>query len=77
MTRGVFARRLALGHVRLLLVTQLRRERLDLGVLGFALGFLSLGSRLECSKFSCGILSRDLHLSRKNLGRSLISSSTL
>ena len=62
MTCGVFARRLALGHVRLLLVTQLRRERLDLGVLGF-------GSRLECSKFSRGILSRDLHLSRKNLGR--------
>ena len=122
MTCGVFARRLALGHVRLLLVTvrlghiefslisvqlvltirgivppfathsahwdrllvhwgsaactlgtrcvaaQLRRERLDLGVLSLALGFLSLGSRLECSQFSCGILSRDLHLSRKNLG---------
>ena len=48
------------------------RERLDLGV-------LSLRSRLQCRKFSRGILSRDLHLSRKNLGlgRSLISGSTL
>ena len=73
MTRGVFARRLALGHARLLLDTQLRRERLDLILASWSLVVaLSAASSaaVSCPEISISVV-------RLGLGRCIIGGSTL